>query len=388
MQNETASFCSSCGGSISQNAKFCSSCGVKLVASPSLAGQLAGLPAPRKAALAAAVALVFVGTFGLQKFLEARTGLERPTELYQPPQNPGALPPGHPGGSASLGKQSVAVDPALLALKSAHESEPENLEKMKAYAVALTDVLRADPQATPELALDAVDVLSRILQKTPEDAEALVMMADVSFDQKAFTKAVDFYQRYLKKEPTDFGARARYASTLTFLGKFDESITELKGILDKDEKNFPAMAYLAITYAQKGDIQEAKKVAALALDSAPSDEARARFSSFVTSLNESSQPSTTAQVPEKSLPIDKLVGAMKSNPVAGPKFVRGEMKGSDTVLLFFKDFPMQAMPPFAKEKFFTSVKSSASEAVAAGVRKITFMEASDGSELETLSLVP
>ena len=373
-------------------AKFCSACGVKLIAAPSFSAQFSGMSGQRKSALAAATVLIFVGAFGLQRFLEARTGLERPTEAYQPPQNPGALPPGHPEGSASLARRDVKIDPALAALKASHEGDPDNLDKMKAYAAALADVLRADPQATPELALDAVDVLSRILQKTPEDAEALVMMADVSFDQKAFTKAVDFYQRYLKEEPTDFGARARYASTLTFLGKFDESISELKGIIEKDAKNFPAMAYLAITYAQKGDIVEAKKAAAVALDNAPSDEARSRFSSFVTSLNETSGESgatqaNASQPSEGASPIEKIVNAMKSNPVAGPKFVRGELRGTDTLLLFFKDFPMQAMPPFAKEKFLSGVRSNSDEAVAAGVKKVEFVESSNGTTLEVLKLV-
>ena len=395
MGDGTVSFCGTCGASVPVGANFCSSCGAALT-QRSKTGTLGALSRGKLMTLICGALILFGGSLGLQSYLEKRTGLLRPTEIYQPPSNPGSLPPGHPGGSTSnttaAESGDVAESEEIKALRSAMEADPDNIEKMRMFAAALGDYLRESPQSSPRLALDAVDVLSRILQKVPDDAEALVMMADVSFDQRAFTKAQDFYHRYLKLKPTDHGARARFASTLTFLGKFDESISELDSIIQQDPKNFPAMAYLAITYAQKGDVVRAKEVAASALDVAPSQEAKARFSSFVASLDtegqspkaENERGGAPSNVPNG--PEGELVLAVKNNPIAGQKFVKSEVKGGTEVLLYFKDFPMQAMPPFAKEKFFNGLKGKAESARRSGVRKITFIDVTTGTEMDSITL--
>jgi tetratricopeptide (TPR) repeat protein len=215
------------------------------------------------------------------------------------------------------------------------------------------------------------------------------MMADVSFDQKAFTKALDFYERYLSVEPTDLGARSRYASTLTFLGRYDDSVRELGKVLTDDPQNFPAMAYLAITYAQKGEIIKAKAIGSDALKMAPSEDARARFSSFVASLDQAavgdaSQPVTAQQ--DKSLGLGGFVKAVQSNPVAGPKFRGYEQAGPSTLRLKFKDFPMGQMPPFAKQKFFTGLKESLAKNNLAEISMIEFIDATSGEIIERLKV--
>jgi tetratricopeptide (TPR) repeat protein len=256
----------------------------------------------------------------------------------------------------------------------------------------LGDELRADPFSSPELALEAVDVLGRILRRMPDDSEAMVMMADVSFDQRAFSKAEELYKKYLEQVPGDVGARARYASTLTFLGKFDDSIRELDGILIKEPKNFPAKAYLAITYAQQGNIDKAKAVAQEALDLAPSQEARERFSAFVTSL-ESAPKESSDETPGpmaesgNGAPFENpIVAAVRNNPVAGSKFVRAESEGDGTLRLFFSDFPMQAMPPFAKEKFFQGIKDKAAAQREKTFRRVVFLDEKSGTEMDTIDL--
>lgn len=280
------------------------------------------------------------------------------------------------------------------------EAAPNDLSKLRIYAGMLGDKLRANRDAPQELVFEEIDALSRILNAEPNDPGALVMMADVSFDQKAFTKAADFYQRYLKLEPEDLGARARYASTLTFLGNYQESITELNAVLKKDPKNFPAMAYLAITYAQSGDFPKAKELGNSALKVAPSEDARARFSAFVQSLDEGAEQAspargnTTQQQPsagsapgaEPKTGIKGFVSAVRSNPVAGPKFDSYETGKNGTLKLLFRNFPMQGMPPFAKEKFFANLKKAAADAGVSDVQQILFVDADTGAEMASLPL--
>jgi tetratricopeptide (TPR) repeat protein len=276
------------------------------------------------------------------------------------------------------------------------EAAPGDLTKLKVYAGMLGDAVRSKPDAPPALVFEAIDVFSRILQQEPDDPAALVMMADVSFDQRAFTKALDFYERYLKVDSNDLGARSRYASTLTFLGRYDDSIRELRKVLQVDPKNFPAMAYLTITYAQKGDISTAKKIGGDALAAAPSDDARARFSSFVASLDQASstgeigsakQPDvSTAPTQAQRGGLDGFTEALRSNPVAGPKFVRFERVGG-ALKLYYRDFPMSQMPPFAKDKFIGGIKSALTQNGLADVTELVFTDAGSETVMETVSLV-
>jgi tetratricopeptide (TPR) repeat protein len=260
-------------------------------------------------------------------------------------------------------------------------------------------LLRQNPGASSDLVFEAIDVYGKILQREPNDPTALVMMADVSFDQKAFTKALDFYERYLAIDPKDLGARARYASTLTFLGRYDDSISELGKVLESDPNNFPAMAYLAITYAQKGETSKAKAVGADALNLAPSDDARARFASFVSSLGDADKdvaqvkPRDSQVEPRESqveqkgeTGINGFIQSIKANPVAGVKFKSYEYAPNGTITLKFADFPMAQMPPFAKEKFFTGLKQALIKNGLRDVREIAFIDAATGEVMDRVGV--
>jgi tetratricopeptide (TPR) repeat protein len=292
-------------------------------------------------------------------------------------------------------QQQAPADPELDALRSDLERAPQDMNALRSVASLLADRLRNRPDAPPALVFEAIDVLSRILKIAPDDPDALLMMADVSFDQKAFTKAIEFYERYLKIEPNDLGATARYASTLTFLQRYDDSIKQLDKVLAKDPKSFPAMAYLAITYAQKGDIAKAKDLGVKALELAPSEEARARFSGFVESISDPSatrkaQDSTPSQINTTAPPsiggVAGFVAALRANPIAGPKLVSHDDSEPGLLKLVFKDFPMAMMPPFAKEKFFSSIKASAMQTNLVSVKKIIFIDQATGQQMESIDL--
>jgi cytochrome c-type biogenesis protein CcmH/NrfG len=361
--------CLRCSGPVTEAMRFCPSCGKRLTQRTKSFPLVLG---------ASAVALFGVG-FALQSYLIppknepiAKQHSEQPTQV-------------------------VPEDPQVAILREQLEGDPQNIEKLKMLAGILGDKLRNNPQSSNTKVFEAIDVLSRILAMQPNDPAALVMMADVSFDQKAFTKAQEFYERYLKLEPDNHGARARYASTLTFLGQYDKSISELNSVLKQDPKNFPAMAYLSITYAQQGDFSKAKETGSAALNIAPSDEARARFSAFMTTLDAQPgtgsspargnvEPAKDAQVPPQAATgISGFVDRVKSNPVAGPKFV-GHEEVKDDLRLTFKDFPMSQMPPFAKDKFFGSLKKAAQETGISQVRTISFIDLASGKVMDQISL--
>ena len=375
--------CGKCGGQVNDQMRFCSGCGTKLSSRR---------PGYLKYSLGVAVALFGVA-YGLQMI--GRDGRAAPA----------AHPSGATSGAKGAAKSEVAQSspsaesPELVTMRKAVEAAPEDLQKLKAFAGMLGDLLRQNPGASSDLVFEAIDVYGKILQREPNDPTALVMMADVSFDQKAFTKALDFYERYLAIDSKDLGARARYASTLTFLGRYDDSISELGKVLESDPNNFPAMAYLAITYAQKGETSKAKAVGADALNLAPSDDARARFASFVSSLGDADKdvaqvkPRDSQVEPRESqveqkgeTGINGFIQSIKANPVAGVKFKSYEYAPNGTITLKFADFPMAQMPPFAKEKFFTGLKQALIKNGLRDVKEIAFIDAATGEVMDRVGV--
>jgi cytochrome c-type biogenesis protein CcmH/NrfG len=324
----------------------------------------------------AGVAVVLFGAgFGLQSYLTPSLKM--------------AMPERH---SESVQEDAPLNDPQIDALRAEIEREPQNLEKLKMLAGMLGDRIRENPDSSQGIVFEAIDVLSRILTIAPNDPGGLVMMADVSFDQRAFTKSKDFYEKYLKIEPNNLGARARYASTLTFLGDYENAISQLTTVLKADPKNFPATAYLAITYAQKGDVGKAKETGKSALALAPSEEARTRFSAFMSALDEGGAQGVSparGNVPTDASAlggVEGFVAKVKANPVAGPKLVAHEDAKNGDLKLVFKDFPMDKMPPFAKEKFFGSLRQAAEAAKLDTISTISFIDVASGATMEQISL--
>lgn len=201
-------------------------------------------------------------------------------------------------------------------------------------------------------AFDAIDKYAGRLKENPSDTEALLALGDISFDFKVFDKALDYYTRYLKLKPEDLEVKARFASTLTFVGQLDEAEKELKSILKNDPKNFQAHAYLAVTLAEKGEIEKAKKSGEVALSYAPSDEAKARLSTFLGSLNENAKGESAKDNNNTSDPLEVN---LRSVPMIGDKLVRIERNKSQ-IKIYFRDFPMEGMPPMARAKFFERIK--------------------------------
>ena len=357
--------CGRCGGSIAETWRFCPACGRRV----------ASVDRKFLSVMSAVAVVLFGAGYGLQSYLT--------------PPHKMAMPERH---SESVPEESPLNDPQINALRADIEKDPQNLEKLKMLAGMLGDHIRENPTGSQGVVFEAIDVLSRILSISPNDPGGLVMMADVSFDQRAFTKSKDFYEKYLKIEPNNLGARARYASTLTFLGDYENAISQLNTVLKTDPKNFPAMAYLAITYAQKGEVAKAKEIGTKALSLAPSEEARTRFSSFMAALdqggaqsNSPARGNVTSEVAGLS-GVEGFVAKVKANPVAGPKLVAHEDSKNGDLKLVFKDFPMDKMPPFAKEKFFGSLKQAAEAAKLDKVTTISFIDVASGATMEQISL--
>lgn len=290
----------------------------------------------------------------------------------------GAKPAGtfdsHSNGGSGQGMAQLNQDPEIHALTKTVEANPNDIEAQRALVHALLRQYSATQNPSQELTLDLLEALSAVVRLDPSDKSALLALADLSFDRQVFDKSAELYRRYLELEPNDLAAASRYGSALVFRGQFKEAISVLDGVLKRDPNNFAALAYLSITYAQSGDRGQAISFGEKALTKAPNEEARARFATFLDGVKSGDvKAAPTASQKDQAASIDAnanlIADSIKANPVAGPKFVRAEVRdGGKTLWIFMSNFPISAMPEAVRAKFLAGIKSKIGEQSGATVK--------------------
>lgn len=257
---------------------------------------------------------------------------------------------------------STSSDPRIEALRARTAQAPGDINAWRELAFAAQEKMESDQAYV----FDLLEALRGILNINPNDKDALLGMAEISYSQQAFDKAAEFYKSYLQIDPQNIQVKANYASSLTFLGQFDQSKTILNEILKSDPANFQAGAYLAIAYARNGETEQAKKIGKETMKHAPDDEAIKRFGRFLATLDEG-EVKPPASVVES--PKGKFLQFFYQHPIVGPKIKSHSFNG-DELLLEVDNFPMSAMPPNAREAFERNVKAQ----MVSEVKKVVFLE--------------
>jgi hypothetical protein len=163
----------------------------------------------------------------------------------------------------------------------------------------------------------------------------------------------------------------------------DRALSELEKILEKAPKHFQASAMKMVVLAQMGKIVEADAQAARAVTLAPNDEGREKINEFMKSIHEkATQGSATAAPVGKG--FDGVVEAIKGNPIAGPKVSRSEKDGDRGGSVYFKDFPMDQMPPFARDKFLGGIASQMKESGLPADAVIHLRDEATGKDMATV----
>ena len=352
--------CKKCGKSSPGEALFCASCGKRLSGSATLV-QISFRP----------VLIASIGGLALWAaiwFNQYHLLGVPPTERYVPP------PANHPTADYN--------DPDIERLRKATTASPDDPRVWKALAKEISLKVRAGVIPPRLGALEIVEALGKALRINPNDYEAMLLMADVAFEQKAFTKAAEFYARYLEALPGEISVRAKYASTLTFLGKIDQAIQILREVLEEAPNDFQALAFLSIALTQKGEIEEAQRLGERALAHAPSEDARARFSTF---LNSFEVQSSDTSPPQPNSPGAKLASHLRANEKIGEKLIAYDFTGGIFQARLVQ-FPMDKMPPFAKEKFFGGLKSFVESEGLEEIKEIVFVDQGSGKVMDTLTI--
>ena len=257
------------------------------------------------------------------------------------------------GGTPPTKVHQAAMTPGsnllLEKLREVTAAAPDDVAAWKTLANALSEELKRLEFDSPDLSLEMVDVLSNVLRLEPSDPQALITLANLAFNQRAFVKAAELYERYLARHSDDLLARASLGSSYTFLGRMDDAERELLAVVKSDPQQFQGLAYVSILYSEKGDQQKAVEFGQRALAVAPGEEAKARFGAFLEKLGHASSRTTApAQSPQQvsQVTFDEYV---KKHHILGPK-LSAIKNGEKNKIVELNNFPIAAMPPIAKQK--------------------------------------
>lgn len=265
----------------------------------------------------------------------------KPTNKQETPQDPKSI------HSVKIDKTLEQILPSSIELQKQIKANPKNLELREKLALLIKDEYQQSVKSgsvSKELSFYYLESLLEILKIDAQHKSALIGLADIAFEKQIFVKASEYYKAYLDLEPKDLSARARYASALTFANNFEQALLELDLILKDNPKHFQALAYKTITLAQKGDTKVALDIAKMAMENAPTAEAKQRFTAYVKTLENESQQTFAA-----------LRSYLINNSVTSGKFV--EIKVENKKLqIYLSNFPMNQMPEFAKTKFLGKIK--------------------------------
>ncbi len=203
---------------------------------------------------------------------------------------------------------------------------------------------------------EAAEILGKCYQDQPEDVQIAGALGDLYFDQREFESALEIYRKILvlNEEFQDKGGskgslsrtrkvliEARVGSVLTILGRKEESVEVLSRLVESNPRHFQARAYLSLALAQAGRIVEARESARRAADLAPVPDARERMLQFFGRLGGQVSVSNQKEI--------RFQDWLRQHPIIGPKLVDVNIvEGNVTVVV--QSFPVESMPPFAKEK--------------------------------------
>ena len=248
----------------------------------------------------------------------------------------------------------AGVSAETKALKAEAERKPDEIAPRLALAHALvTEGIRLKDA---NVVMEAVKNFAAVLRQDADNAEALLGMANISMETGVFDKAVEYYSLYLAKHPEDLKAKTDYALALLQGGDSGSAIKTLKEVIAKEPKQFAPRLSLALAYRVAGEKKQAREAALEAKKFAPEKLAEQLIDEFVVSLDRVETKAATPKSPSDTLSPAMLVEEyFRNHEIVGPKVQRIIWPESSLVRVEVKDFPVDKMPPFARDKFLKNM---------------------------------
>lgn len=149
----------------------------------------------------------------------------------------------HPPGEHPADDAGAAMPEVQAKLKAADEN-PKNFEAQM-EAAAMFHRIKNDDRA--------IFYLKRAHELRPDDYDALVILANKTFDVGLYSDAKPLYEKALSIKPDKVDVRTDLGTTLFQLGDLDKAIELFEGSLKMDPKHEYTLQNLVVVSIQKGD---------------------------------------------------------------------------------------------------------------------------------------
>jgi len=263
----------------------------------------------------------------------------------------------------------------LKELEAKISKDPENIPTLIEFADK--NITLAKQSGEVAHLMRAVQSYSKVLNLNPANKDALFGMANLSFESGVFDKARDYYERFLEVDPGNLKARTDLSLVILQLGEVEDATARLKRLSSENPNYFPAKLSYALAQKVGGDREGARVTALEAYKISPDEDGKKVVENFIASVDKVEE----AKVPENVSPAIAVDQFFRQHPIVGPKLVQIRWTDAATAEIKLKEFPMDKMPPFAKEKFLKSIESML------GANKITLklIDSETSAVMETIS---
>lgn len=155
----------------------------------------------------------------------------------------------HPPGEHPGEEGSGAAMPEVQAKLKAAEDDPSNFAAQMEAAAMFHRINNNDR---------ALHFLKRAYALRPEDYDALLILANKTFDVGNYAEAKPLYEKALTMKPDSVDVRTDLGTTVFQLGDLDKAIGFFEGSLKIDPKHEYTLQNLVVVSIQKGDTAKAE----------------------------------------------------------------------------------------------------------------------------------
>jgi tetratricopeptide (TPR) repeat protein len=398
-------FCASCGAKLLAGGNFCVECGEPQPGAQA-ARRVPTISLQRYAPLFVVLAVLAIGG-GAVVFGTLSPKTPQTVPRRDAPQGStaagGNLPEGHPPITVPEEAKQAMRD---LAAKAA--AAPDDMDAWK----RLAEVQYRASQFDPTYLAQAQQSYQHVLEREPNNPDAIHALGNIAFDMEQPDQAVEYYQRYLKQKPDDLEVQTDLGTMYLSARKPDEAIKQYEMVLKTNPSFFQAQFNLAIAYRALGDSDKMIAAFEKARALAPDDKTRAQVDHLIArAKNEPAappgMPGPGGQAPAAQAPAMGAAAApppaaapagtfqaeaenvFRQNPILGPKVGRIEWSGAAAAKVYLSGFPMDQMPPEMKSMFEDRMKDRIKEKKAAhqvtATASFELIDEASGKVLDTIT---
>ncbi len=253
------------------------------------------------------------------------------------------------------GQASLSLSASLSALEEEYQKNPASPEASINFANALFE--EGMTRGVAESLKRAVGVFHEILERDPMQPDALLGLGTLSLHVGVADKAAEYYGKYLEVRPDDLSIAANMALAEARSGAVDSSLKRLETILSAQPDFVIAMVTKGLVLSEMGKKEEARALWLKAEGLEENELLKQRVSSLIVdSLKRESAEKGSSDNYDTGVQKSSLRDFFRQHEIIGPKIYDMIEEADGRFLVLVRDFPVDAMPGFAREKLETKIK--------------------------------